>query len=295
MSTTDPLLVSVLAVGLVLGLFYDTTALDQLRRIRRVPPLTRPQDPAQVAAADTPAMRFRGETFERSWQGSRGYVRGSDQRAGENLADRLFVTTFYPLRPSRFNDTSYWRKSLPGVGSLYLGLFLVVPLIVAAIGHSSIGRAATFNPTPSQQTVPRGGQYVSHPTDCNIQYPQPSAVTGIDDTSGGKVFYVDPGASVVVSYLYGKPLFSPGSPLCPEPAHGNPGLATYVAGASGSGFVYIPQPNGTVVAKISVVQRGTFALQSVLIFVLFVLTLMVSVVGIVLTILIRSHVQKDYS
>jgi hypothetical protein len=296
MSTTDSWLVSVLAVGLVLGLFYAATALVQLGSIRKAPRLGTLPDSVQVdATADRPTMRFRGEVFERSWQGSRGYDRPPDPRAGENLADRLFVTTFFPLRPSRFNDRSYWTRYLPGVLFLYIGLFLVAPLIVGAIAHSSIGRASSFMPTPTQRAVPRSGHYVGYPTDCDGRHLTPSAATGIDYTSGGKVIYVNPGGAVEITYLYGKPLFSPGSPLCPDLSQSGPGQAVYFAGASGSGFVYIPQPNGTVVAMISVVQSSVFGLQRLLIFVLFAISLTVLAVGIVLTLLIRSSMRESYT
>ena len=66
---------------------------------------------------------------------------------------------------------------------------------------------------------------------------------------------VHPGGVVAIRYLYGKPLFSPGVPLCALPPSGtsnSTGVVDYRAAGSGYGYIYLPQPNGTVVARIDV-------------------------------------------
>jgi hypothetical protein len=293
MSTTTLLLVSVVTVGLVLAVFYGAVAVAQLIQIRRLPPLDRQDPGTQEAAVETPTRRFKGEVFESAWQGSRGYDRPADQRASENLADRFFVTTFTPLRPSRFGQRSYWTRYLPAVSIFYVCLFIGAPILVGTFAQPTTGSLATFAPTPAQRAIPGHGSYVSRPTACDkgaVHNPSASPVVGITYADDGTVFGVPSGGRVVISYLYGQPVFASGTPLCPDSSKNTQGHEAYVAASTGAGFVYIPQPNGTVVAEIDVTSSHVGLLV-----VLIVVALAILTIDILLTIALKRSANRRFS
>jgi hypothetical protein len=293
MSTTTVILIAIAAVGLLLAVIYGVIAAAQLIQVKRLPPLPTPGKTAPSGASqDVPSRRFKGEAFEGSWQGSQGYERPAIPAAGENLADRLFVSTFTPLRPSRFGDSSYWNRYLPGVLIIYLGLFIGVPLVVAVIAQPTTCALSTFTPTQAERAVPGHGSYLSQPNACGHGSHRPGSGQSqrINYADDGTVFGVHPGGVVVVTYLYGKPLFSPGAPLCADPSGDADGVVSYVAAASGTGFIYIPQPNGTVVTRITVTSDLTGPQLLVVI-----IALGVVVVDVVLTVLLKRSARGRFS
>jgi hypothetical protein len=269
-------------VGAVVAGLYAVLSAIRLLQIRRQRATPRPTDAAaQDSASDVPMYRFKGEVFEDVWQGSRGYERPDAPNIDENWTTRLIPAVFAPLRPSRFSDPSYWTRYLPGVAITWALVFLVLPLLVGALVQPSTGSSATFTPTAAQRVVPAHGVYVSQPRNCsgaNAADASSDPAVGITDNDDGVVFSVRPGGRVTVTYLYGRPVFSPMSPLCPDTALDTVGHANYVAANSGSGFVYIPQPNGTVVAEIQVTAPHSVPLLLV------VFALVLFVLDIVLTI-----------
>ena len=257
MSTLVQLIVLFGAV--VAGAYAVMTAIHLLR-VARQPPRSRP-GPSPVPADDVPMYRFKGEAFEATWQGIRGYQRPDPPNINENWTTRLIPAVFAPLRPSRFSDPSYWNRYLPGVAALWLVIFVGFPLLIGFVVQPAPGSVATFAPTLAQRTVPTHGVSVSEPAECSDKKVAdassiPSvAITYNDD---GTVFYVRAGGPVSVTYPYGRPGFSPSSPLCADSARDSLGHAYYVAADSGSGFVYIPEPTGTIVAEIDVTPSRAF-------------------------------------
>jgi hypothetical protein len=67
-------------------------------------------------------------------------------------------------------------------------------------------------------------------------------------------------------------------------------VAGYVAAASGTGFVYIPQPNGTVVAEIEVTTPRTGLLLGMV-----AIAVVLLVIDVTLTILMKTSVRRRYS
>jgi len=134
-------------------------------------------------------------------------------------------------------------------------LFIGLPVLIGALVHPASGPVGTFTPTQVQRTVPAHGGYVSQRRDCygaNTTDASSIPVVAITYSDDGRVFDVDPGGRVTVIYPYGRPLFSPNSPLCPDSGRDSVGHAYYVAASSGSGFVYIPEPTGTIVDEIDI-------------------------------------------
>jgi hypothetical protein len=136
-------------------------------------------------------------------------------------------------------------------------LFIVPALLIVSMEQPGNGPEGTFSPSVAQRAVPvHSADYVTDPAVCGTSTSgaspqgQPVFVNYVED---GNVISVRPGTRVVISYLYGKPLFSHGVPLCVPAAPGDRvGVVEYQATSSGTGYIYIPQPNGTVVAEISV-------------------------------------------
>jgi len=134
-------------------------------------------------------------------------------------------------------------------------LFIGLPVLIGTLVQPASGSVATFTPTQVQRTVPAHGGYVSQRRDCygaNTTDASSIPVVAITYSDDGRVFDVDPGGRVTVIYPYGRPLFSPNSPLCPDTKRVSVGHAYYVAASSGSGFVYIPEPTGTIVDEIDI-------------------------------------------
>jgi len=265
------LLVAIALAGLY-GVFAVTSLLGATRRseVRRS---TQPEvtGAEREAASDRPRFVSRGEAFEVSWQGSRGYDR-PQPRVNENLADRLFVSVFFMLRPSRFADRTYWRTYMPIVIGLSAVIFVGLPLVAFLIFPTSsetafapIQHRAVAAGTVHQRIAcpgASGGSSVG-PAD-----PALGPVTTVSADDPGATYLVATGGRVVIRYYYGyPPAFSPGTPLCPS---GVPGFAgttgglesvhemDFVASGIGSGFVYFPEPGGSAyVARIEMVRpRG---------------------------------------
>jgi hypothetical protein len=288
-------------VGLIFAVVFAWQASRQLARVRKTPPLAAP---AHALAADpsddVPTMRFKGEQFEQRFGGSRGYDRPAgawdppDQ--GRNWTDPLIVTIVTPLRLSRFSDPKYWTRYLPGVFALQLLLFVLAPLLVIVAAAPTNGPAGTFSPTAAQRQVPApGAAFVTDPAGCGGSSAgatggRPVHIAYSDD---GNVFAVQPGATVIISYLYGKPVFSPDVPLCTPSAAtttDRTGVAEYRVTGSGSGYVYIPQPNGTVVAKIQVP-----ADLSTLVYVVVAITVIVLCFNIAVLVRLRRATRARYT
>ena len=254
-------------LGLCLALFYGVRASVHLARVKKLRPLAADRGVAVQTdvAHEVPSMRFHGEAFEARWQGSRGYA-GEDYgqgaatpdglRVGENWTDRLVIPLVKPLRPSRFSDPKYWTRYLPGVFLTWVVLFVGIPLVSSAIAQTSTGAVGSFVPSAQQRAVPdHSTDYVTNAPVCS--HPASSAATSsppvwVSDTGDGTVFAVPHDRTVGIRYLYGRPVFSPGVPLCALALDDRSGVVEYRSTASGAGFIYLAQPNGTVVAKIEI-------------------------------------------
>ncbi len=245
-----------LGAGLVIAVVVCVVALRALASVRKAPHPTvgepAPSDPAD----DVPTMRFKGETFEARWQGSRGYERPEARTLadGENWTDRLVIPVVTPLRPSRFSDPSYWTRYLPGL----VLIVLVVPLALLALGQLLAGGTGRFAPSAAQLGVPtRNSDYLNDPGPCHLPasgLPNGLHTTSITDADNGRVFWVHSGDLVAITYDYGKPVFSRDVPLCdPGTTAGDSSrVAEYQVSGSGTGSICIPQPTGTIVAEIDV-------------------------------------------
>ena len=290
MSTGGLFLVGFAVFGVALAIFFGFFTAVQLNRVRRMPVL-RP-DGANDATTEIPTWRFKGEEFERTWQGSRGYDGPPDPQAGENWTDRVIVPVVTPLRPSRFNDRSYWTTYLPTVGIMWVVLFIALPLLFGVFVRPTVGPISTFTPTQEQREVPANGPFVSAPSACQGQPPNSLSsdtrvrITYADDST---VFGVHPGGRVVVAYIYGKPLFSPDAPLCPVASEPSAGQMNFVASGSGTGFVYMPQPNGTVVVEVKVTATHTALFVG-----LAALAMLVLAIDIVLAIALRKSTNSRF-
>jgi hypothetical protein len=269
MSITSIVFEVVLVLGVTLAIAYGVVVTLHLRRIPPVPS-------AALAAADAnsddpsldqPTYWSRGEAFEEQWQGSRGYDRAPNPmfdssgalRPGQNWTDALVTPVLSPLRPSRFNDPGYWRSYLPKVLVTWLVLFIGIPVVVAVINQTQVGAIAPFVPGALQREVPSHGSSFAQPVSCptttrsNPTGPSSSAAVKVAYSDDGKVVNVHPDGELSVRYLYGNPVTSPGAPLCLDQAQSTPGQAVFTAGPSGTGYLYLPQPNGARVVKIQVV------------------------------------------
>ncbi|MGD0881131.1 MAG: hypothetical protein ABSB09_06150 [Acidimicrobiales bacterium] len=299
MSTTTTVLIAIGALGLLLGGFYGVMTAAQLVQARRIPPIDGSEGRRSPdASRDTPRRRFKGEAFESSWQGSEGYARPVDPQSDANQMDRLIVSTFTPLRPSRFGDSSYWKQYLPGALIMYVGLFVGVPLLVGILVQPATGSVATFTPTAAQRAIPGHGTYVTQPSACptgSPPRPPGGQALSVDYSDDGTVFAVHPHGEVAVTYFYGRPLFSPGAPLCADPSGSSTGIARYSAASSGSGYIYIPQPTGTLVVQITVAQAQVVSSLTNLQLLFVVAVLAVLAVDVVLTILLKRSVRDRYS
>lgn len=143
-----------------------------------------------------------------------------------------------------------------------------------------------------QRTVPKLGVKVSVPAVCSDEKTaKASSIPNVAITynDNDTVFYVHAGGPVSVTYPFGRPVFSPGNLLCADVARGSLGHAYYVAADSGSGFVYIPEPTGTIVAEIDVTPS-----QSVPVL-LVVLALAIFALDIVLTISMKRSMRARSS
>ncbi|HEY6428587.1 MAG TPA: hypothetical protein VIX84_15300 [Acidimicrobiales bacterium] len=247
-------------LGLISAVVFGVQARRHLARVLETPPLARPHSAnAADPAADVPTMRFKGQPFESRWGGSEGYERTDEtwERASRNWTDYVIAPVVTVLRPSRFSDPSYWTRYLPGVYALRISVLIVLPLLFLSLEQPGNGPEGTFSPSAAQRAVPvHSADYVTDPAVCGTSTSgvspqgQPVFVNYVDD---GNVIWVRPGTRVVISYLYGKPLFSQSVPLCVPAAPGDrTGVVEYQATSSGTGYIYIPQPKGTVVAEISV-------------------------------------------
>ena len=257
------LLAVVLALlGLITAVVFGVQGRRLLAEVRKTPQLATPRDAtAADPADDVPTMRFKGEEFERRFQGSRGYERPDDlwAQASRNWTDYLVVPVITRLRPSRFSDRSYWTRYLPTIYGIRLLAFVLLPLLITLVDQPSSGAVGTFSPTRAQRSVPASGAaYLADPPACagsgaaGGAQDEPVWVSYPDD---GTVFSVRPGGLVGIRYLYGKPVFSPGVPLCAPTGRGvrdTSGVVEYQVEGSGSGYIYIPQPTGTIVTQIEV-------------------------------------------
>lgn len=138
-----------------------------------------------------------------------------------------------------------------------LVLILAGALLAAAYFQPTSGVSGGFTPSQQQRDVPdRNTDYVTSPGACDPTiHARPSARTTISVSwsNDGDILWVPARSVVAITYLYGKPLFSRGTPLCrAAPASGKANVVDYRAADSGSGYVYLPQPNGTVVVRIDI-------------------------------------------
>ena len=288
MTAANPFTIGLVLVGVFLAAFYGVLATVRLIRVTKLTPLAADHGEAS-ASNEVPTMRFEGEAFEERWQGSRGYDRPADPAAGQNWTDRLVIPVFSPFRPSRFGDPSYWRRYLPGVLCVWAFFFVVLPLLIALVGH-----LGSFSPSAEQRAVPsHSAAYVSTPTGCDGSAPPAAPSTKavpIDFTDDSHIVDVPAGSLVAIRYLYGRPLFSPGTPLCPIPSLEKSGVVVYRAAGSGSGYVYLPQPNGTQVVEIEVSWwRNPVLLGSL------VVSALVVVYDVVVSVWLRRAVRSRYT
>jgi hypothetical protein len=124
-----------LVVGIALGVLYGLLTVMAVVRVSRLARWQRaPGASPDDTSADVPRFVSRGEPFEESWQGSEGYAR--PDAPAENWVDRLIVSVVTPLRPSRFNDRTYWRSALPFVVVTRFVLFVGVPVCRRRSAHS---------------------------------------------------------------------------------------------------------------------------------------------------------------
>ncbi len=286
-------------VGLLVAVIFGVRARWRLAEVRKTPPLGTPAGTGEAdrsdPANDVPTMRFKGEAFESSWQGSRGYAR--PEAPVENWTDRLIVPVVTPLRPSRFSEPSYWRRYLPGVFLTWSVLFVALPLLIVGIDHPTNGVVGTFSPSAAQRDVPaRNNDYVSDPGACGSSRSGASAgarPVPITDVDNGNVFWVQAGSLVAVTYYYGRPVFSPGVPLCDPtgPAvRDTSRVVEYQVSGSGTGYIYIPQPTGTVVAEIEVSNDA-----STVVYVLLGLTAIALGVDVVLMLRLRRETRARWT
>jgi hypothetical protein len=134
-----------------------------------------------------------------------------------------------------------------------------------------------------QRQVPSHRSSFAQPVNCptttesNPTGPSSSAAVKVAYSDDGEIVNVHPNGEVSVRYN-GNPVTSPGAPPCLDEAQSSPGRAVFTAGPSGTGYLYLPQPNGARVVKIQVVARDVLVNLSLL-----VVALVAVVVDIVLT------------
>jgi hypothetical protein len=136
-------------------------------------------------------------------------------------------------------------------------LFFVIPIMAVGLTTPSpvaTGAVGEFTPSPQQRAI------LTHNTNfetalptCDASQVAASSSTSIAVTyqNDGSVLSVPSSGFLLISYYYGQPVFSPGIPLCAFPDE-RTGSVDAAPTGSGSGYVYIPQPTGTVVTKIDV-------------------------------------------
>jgi hypothetical protein len=292
----------VLAICLLVGIFfaslYGVFATVALARASRASTWRRRSGVSGgEASTDVPRFVFQGEPWEENWQGSSGYER-PDPRARENLVDRLIVGIVTPLRPSRFRDPSYWRSYLPIVIVIQVMALIGLPIVAFLLIPAPAPAATGFTPTQVQRSAPRQGLSTGEPTACpngspvsngNGPGPQSNSAVAIGADGDGRIYTVDPGSHIVISYYTGfRPSFSHGAPLCPAALTKGSSPSTkadYVASKTGTGFVYFPEPGGwAYVAEIDVVAHAQRYVPTYLL----VITLAIVVIDIVLMIKLRN-------
>jgi len=263
MSPATPLGSTVVVLAIAGALAYGVRTVWRTARLKKTAPLATPRSgtPADPAR-EVPSMRFKGEIFESDWQGSRGYTRPTNPTADENWTDRLVIATWSRLRPSRFGDRRYWTHYLPGVRLTFLVLVLGGALFAAAYVQPTSGDAGGFTPSAQQRAVPDlNSDYVTTPDDCDPTInttPPPAKAIAVNWSNDGNILWVPARSVVAITYLYGKPVFSRGTPLCtPAPPSGRANVVDYRAADSGSGYIYLPQPNGTIVVRIDIAPNYT--------------------------------------
>ena len=112
----------------------------------------------------------------------------------------------------------------------------------------------------------------------------------VSDTDDGTVFVVPHDSIVGITYLYGRPVFSPAVPLCGLSGSGRSGVVEYRSAGSGTGYIYLPQPSGTVVARIEI-ERD----YSAIVFLVLVLAAIVICFDVVVTFRLRRGMTARYS
>lgn len=288
-------LVGLMLAGLAIAIFYGGLVILEMIKAFRVPVLPEPTTLGERdVVQDQPTRRFRGQDFERSWHGSQGYEQRPSRTADDNWVDRIVVSLIVPLRPTRFKDPSYWTRYLPSVAVVWLILFVVVPAAAELITQPTTGAIASFTPTSTQRSVavpgaairvPRGTA-VRIPSDCSRESVDLAATPlAISDTDDGTLFGVRPGIRVLVTAMYGHPLFSPGAPLCPDGRRNE-----YIAAGSGTGFIFFPEPTETMVAAIGVtISRANFVWSFVFV------GIAVMVIDLLLVVLLRRVVHQRWT
>jgi hypothetical protein len=230
-----------LSVAIVLGTAYAVVVGVGLRR------QTSRQPDENV---DVPRFVFKGQEFERRWQGSRGYER-QETWPRENWVDLLVVPVVTNLRPSRFQDPGYWSVYLPIIWLTRFVLFVLLPILLLSSFVLGAGNSA-FSPTQAQRNAVRQGLTRVPSTCTNDLAGETSSTNAVPRTKvnaneDGYAFNVDAGDLLVVSYYQGyEPTFSPNLPLCRVDVSGSSARneLTYLATGSGSGYLYFPEPGG---------------------------------------------------
>ncbi len=258
----------VLLVGTFFAVLYGIFTVVALRQASGAGRWSPPVDAVPGSpSADVPQYVSGGDAFEANWQGSLGYQRPPDPQATENMADRLFTSVFFGLRPSRFRDRSYWRFYLVAVWAIRAAILIGLPVLaLVLVGSSPAPTVSTFFPTTAQRQALHTGTLVTHPRDCpagrdvlvtSPTSPSPRPVTTVSANADGALYTVPAGTLVVISSYAGyPPLFDPTAPLCPAVLAAGSGTYVrdgFVATTPGTGFVYFPEPGGSAyVAQIDV-------------------------------------------
>jgi hypothetical protein len=149
--------------------------------------------------------------------------------------------------------------------------------VAALVLAPSTSASSTFSPSAAQRDALRHGSLITQPPPCS-----PGSLSGAGSSSGagpvtvvsanddGTVYVAHPGDRVAIFfYEQYPPSFSSGVPLCSSGAAARTLAATapdgsgasrpplqveYLARATGTGFVYFPEPGGwAYVARIDVV------------------------------------------
>ncbi len=259
----------VLLVGTFFAVLYGIFTALALRQASDTRRWSRPVDAVPGSpSADVPQYVSHGDAFEANWQGSMGYQRPPDPQAAENMADRLFASVFFGLRPSRFRDRSYWRFYLVAVWAIRAAILIALPVLALVLIGSSPASptVSTFSPTTAQRLALHTGSLVTRPRDCpagrdvlvtSPTSPSPRPVATVSANADGTLYTVPAGTLVVISSYAGyPPSFDPTAPLCPAVLAAGSGTYVrdgFVAATPGTGFVYFPEPGGSAyVAQIDV-------------------------------------------